>query len=309
MSDRNEKTTAILKIRAKLLDAARCWLKQNNYVEVHGPTIIPAVGDWPGHFEVKYFDKKAYLAQGLQPYAAAFVAKLGKIYTIAPTFRAEKSNDGRHLTEYWRIEVAQQCGLDTLIRSKEELVTHVCHALAKESLETFKSLNRSAKDFTKLRSPFPRLTYDEAVDILQRDGFNIVWGQKLDWDLESHLSGKFNQPFFIVKFPTNIETYFYESDPKRPELTLSADLLAPDGYGELGSSAQIIAEKKVMIKKMAEQNIDSIDQGWYMHFMQSGVSSLSEFAIGLERLMQWICKLTDIREAVAFPRLYHENYP
>src|SRR4030043_742744 len=111
----NEKALAVIKIRAKLLHAARCWLNQNGYIEVHGPTILPAVGDWPGSFEVKYFDKKAYLAQGLQPYGNAFVASLGKIYTIAPTFRAEKLSTGRHLNEYWRIEVAQQKGLGVII--------------------------------------------------------------------------------------------------------------------------------------------------------------------------------------------------
>jgi asparaginyl-tRNA synthetase len=305
----SEKTAAILKIRAKLLDVARCWFNQNGYVEAHGPIIIPAVGDWLGSFEVKYFDKKAYLDQGLQPYAAAFVASLGKIYTIAPAFRAEKLSDRRHLTEYWRIEVAQQCELNTIIRFEEELVAHVCRSLSKEPAELFRCFNRSVKDLAKVKTPFPRLTYDEAVDILQRDGFNVAWGQKLDWELESHLSDKFDQPFFIMRFPIDIETFFYESDPKKPELTLSADLLAPEGYGELGSSAQRITHKKVLSKKMAEENVDPADQRWYMNFMQSGASPHSGFAIGLERLIQWICKLVHIKEATAFPRLHDDIYP
>src|SRR3990170_8561446 len=129
----NEKTLAILKIRAKLLRAVRCWFIENDYVEVHGPTIIPAVGEWPGYFEVKYYDKKAYLTQGLQPYSNAFMANLGKIYTIAPAFRAEKLATKRHLTEYWRIEIAQRCNLRTIIEVQEELVTHVCRSLSKEA--------------------------------------------------------------------------------------------------------------------------------------------------------------------------------
>jgi asparaginyl-tRNA synthetase len=305
----NETKLAIIKIRAKLLHAARCWFNQNDYVEVHGPTIIPAVGDWPSSFEVKYFDKKAYLAQGLQPYANVFVASLGKIYTIEPAFRAEKLSTRRHLTEYWRIEVAQQCDLDTIVKFEEELVTHICQSLSKEAVEMFRCLKRSVKDLAKVQTPFPRLTYDDAVDILQRDGFNIVWGQKISWELENHLSLRFNRPFFITKFPLSVETFFHKSDPKRPELTLSADLLAPDGYGELGSSAQRITEKKVLYKKMTEENIDPADKNWYMNFIQSGAFPHSGFAIGLERLIQWICKLAHIKEATAFPRLHDDIYP
>jgi asparaginyl-tRNA synthetase len=304
----NEKTVVILKIRAMLLHAARCWFNQNDYVEVQGPTIIPAVGDWRSSFEVKYFDRKAYLAQGLQPYANAFVASLGKIYTIAPTFRAEKPRTRRHLTEYWRIEVAQQCELDTIIRCEEELVAHICHSLSKD-FEALNFFNRSAKDLAEVQTPFLRLTYDKAIDTLQKDGLNIVWGQKLSWEEENHLSLRFNKPFFITKLPMSYETFFLKSDLKRPELTLSADLLAPEGYAEIGSSAQRITEKKVMSKKMAEEKIDPADQKWYINFMQREAFPHSGFAIGLERLIQWICKLAHIKEATAFPRLYNSIYP
>ena len=305
----NEKNIAVLKIRAKILQAARSWLNQNDYIEVHGPTIIPAAGDWPGHFEVKYFDKKAYLAQGLQPYANAFVASLGKVYTIAPTFRAEKVKTRRHLSEYWRIEVAQQCDLDTIIATLEKLVAHICYNLSKEATEELKRLKRRANDLAKVQTPFRRLTYDEVIAMLQRDGFNISWGQKLDWELENYLSRNFNQPFFITEFPTNVETFFYKSHPDRPELTLSVDLIAPEGYGELGSGAQRTTEKKVMSKKMAEENIAAQDQRWFMDFMQRKALPQSGFVIGLERLIQWVCKLAHIKEASAFPRLSNSIYP
>jgi asparaginyl-tRNA synthetase len=306
---RSEKNKAIMKIRAKLLDAARCWLNSHDYVEVHGPTLIPAVGDWPGSFEVKYFDKKAYLTQGLQPYANAFVESLGKIYTIAPTFRAEKLRTNRHLTEYWRIEVAQKCYFDAIIGVQEELVTHICHNLATGATEELKHVKRPVKTMIEIDTPFQRLTYDEAIDLLQRDGFNVSWGQKLDWELENHLSLRFNRPFFIVKFPIGIETLFHKSDPKKPELTLSVDLLAPEGYGEISSGLQIITEKELISKKMIEENIDPADQLWYMNLMQCDSVPHSGFAMGLERLIQWICKLAHIKEATAFPRLYDSYFP
>jgi asparaginyl-tRNA synthetase len=305
----SEKTKAIMKIRAKLLDAARWWLNHHDYVEVHGPTIIPAVGDWPGSFEVKYSGKKAYLAQGLQPYANAFVASLGKIYTIAPAFRAERVKTKRHLTEYWRIEVAQQCVLDKMIGTQEELVAHICHSLSKEAVEELKRLNIDVEDLANVQTPFSRLSYDEVVDMLQKDGFNIVWGQNLNWELENHLSHSFKQPFFVTEFPVGAQTFFYKSHPKKSELTLSVDLLAPKGYGEIGGGGQMIDEKEVLLKKMAEEKVEPGDQQWYMSFMQYDSVPQSGFVMGLERLIQWICKLDNIREASAFPRLFDSIYP
>jgi asparaginyl-tRNA synthetase len=304
-----EKNKAVLKVRAKVLDAARCWLNQHDYVEVHGPTIIPAVGDWPGYFEVKYFGKKAYLSQGLQPYAKAFVAKFGKVYTIAPVFRAEKAMTKRHLTEYWRIEIAQKCDLNTIIEIQEELVAHICQSLSKEAAEELKYLRRNIENLSKVKAPFHKLTYDEAIETLQRDGRHVSWGQKIDWELENHLSRKFDQPSFITEFPVSIETFFFKPHPSRSELTLTADLLAPEGYGEIGGGGQMIDGKGVLVRKMTEEKIGRDDQKWYMTFMQYNSAPQSGFAIGLERLIQWICNLRNIKEASAFPRLSDNIYP
>jgi len=308
VNSKNEKTVAILKIRARLLDAARSWFKQNNYTEVQGPTIMPAVGDWPGSFEIKYFDKKAYLTQGLQPYASALVADLEKIYTIAPAFRAEKQSTQRHLTEYWRIEAAQQCTLNRILHSEEELIAHVCQALSKEAAEPFKHFNRSTNELANVKTPFPKITYDQAINTLQKEGFNVVWGQKLTQPLEENLSQQFKSPFFITKFPLSFETYFTKSDPKKPELTLSADLIAPEGYMELGSTAQRITQKKILSKRMADENTEPSEAKWYLSLMQKDTPH-SGFAIGLERFLQWLCKLEYIKEATAFPRTHDELYP
>jgi asparaginyl-tRNA synthetase len=308
VNPKKEKTIKILKIRAKLLEAARSWFKQNNYTEVQGPIIIPTVGDWTGSFEIKYFNKKAYLAQGLQPYAAAFVTGLEKIYTIAPTFRAEKQSNQRHLTEYWRIEVAQQCTLNKILHFEEKLVAYICQTLSKEPSETFECFNRSTKDLVNVKTPFPEITYDKAINKLQGEGFNIVWGQKITQQLEKHISQQFKSPFFITKFPLSLETYFTKSDPQKTELTLSADLIAPEGYMEIGSTAQRITNKKVLFKRMTEENTGQPEIKWYLSFMQKATPH-SGFAIGLERLIQWICKLEDIKEATAFPRTHDELYP
>lgn len=304
-----EKNTAVMTIRAKLLEAARGWLNQHNFVEVHGPMLIPAVGEWPGSIEVKYFDKKAYLSQGLHPYTNAFVANLGKIYTIAPAFRAEKSRSSRHLTEYWRIEVAQQCDLNTMLRVQEELVSSICHYLSAKASYELEYLNRSVKEISDVQTPFARLTYDEAIEMLQRDGFKISWGREIDWEFERHLSLKFNRPFFVTEFPIGPQTFFFKPHFRKPELTLSMDLLAPEGYGEIGGGGEVIDEKEVILERMKEEKIEIADQQWHMDILQYGSVPHSAFAIGIERLIQWVCKLAHIEESSAFPRLYDKIYP
>jgi len=306
---RSKRKQAIMKVRAKVLNATRRWFSQQGYTEVHGPTIIPAVGEWPGHFEVKYFDKKAYLTQGLQPYANVFVASLEKIYTIAPAFRAEKLRTRRHLTEYWRIEAAAKCNFNGMILVQEELVAHICQSLSKEAQEELKLLRRNTKDMIEVKTPFPRLTYDEAIEMLQEDGINIFWGEELTWELEKNISLRFDQPFFITDFPIGIQTFFYKSNPQKPELTLSVDLLAPGGYGEIAGGGRMIDEKEVLLKKLVEEKIEPADQQWYLDLIKNGSVPHSGFVIGLERLIQWICKLKHIREASAFPRLFDSIYP
>jgi asparaginyl-tRNA synthetase len=306
---RSKRKQAIMKVRAKVLNATRMWFDQQDYTEVQGPTIIPAVGEWPGYFEVKYFDKKAYLTQGLHPYADAFVASLEKVYTIAPAFRAEKLRKRRHLTEYWRIEAAAKCDFNDIIRVQEELLSHICQSLSKEAQEELKLLRRNANAMEKVKTPFPRLTYDEAIEMLQKDGNKIFWGEKLTWELEKEISLRFDQPFFITDFPVSIETFFYKSNPQRPELTLSVDLLAPGGYGEIAGGGQMIDKKEVLLKKMADEKIESNDQHWYLDLRQYSPVPQAGFVIGLERLIQWICKLKEIREASAFPRTFNSIYP
>ena len=305
----SEKAITVLKIRSRLLQAVRSWLSDRGYVEVQGPVIIPAIEDLPCSFEVEYFGKKAYLTQGLHPYANAFASHLGKVFTIAPAFRAEKLRTRRHLAEYWRIQVTEQGRFEKVISVQEELVAHVCSVLSEEAMEVLEFLNRPVDDLNKVRVPFPRLTYDEVISLLQRDGFKVWWGQNIDWEMEQHLSLQFKQPFFITSYPLNAETFFFKPDSEKPELTLSVDMLAPEGYGEMSSGAEMITDKEMMLEKLNEANVVSDSQRWFMSFNECHSSPLSGFAMGLERLTQWICKLVDIKEAAAFPRLYDSYFP
>lgn len=305
----NKKMIATLKIRSKTIKVARQWLYQNDYIEVQGPTIIPAEEDWPTYFKTKIFDKKAHLTQGLHPYAQVFAEKLEKIYTFAPSFRAEKTSTNRHLAEYWRIEVVQQSNLDTIIKVQEELIEYICQNLSKSSKDTLSILNSSTKHLEKVKTPFDRLTYEEAIETLQKHGSKIVWGQPIDHISEKNLSHMFEQPFFITEFPINSETYFYETIKETPELTMSVDLIAPQGYGELSSGTQRMTNKKELSKKMQEIEVNPKDQQWYLNFLKHNSAPQSGFAIGFERLIQWICNLKDIKDTTLFPRSHDNIYP
>jgi asparaginyl-tRNA synthetase len=248
------------------------------------------------------------LAKGFLPYGQVFADKLGKVYTVTPSFRKEQTSK-RHLTEYWRTEVVQHCDLENIMRVQEELIAHICSSLASEFKETLEGFNRSCSDLAKVRKPFRRLTYDEAIDMLQKDGYTICWGQEIGWELEQHLSLKFDKPFFIWKYPYSSETFFSKPDPEKPELSLYADLLAPEGYGEIASSLQMITEKEKLLQLMKEAGLNNNDQIWFLRFTQSCSEPCSGFAIGIERMLQWICKLSNIKKATAFPRLPDNIYP
>lgn len=305
-----QRNKAVLKIRASLLEASRTWLKKQGFVEVQGPVLLPAVGERPYGFHVNYFEKDAFLSGGLQPYSDIFVEMLGKVYTVAPTFRAEPLRDKRHLAEFWRVEVAAS-GLDLngMIQVEEELIAYVCRALCQDVVDELGSLRGSISDLERVRTPFPKITYDEAVERLQGTGCSINWGEPLSWALEHKLSTMFDVPFFVNEFPVSGETFFHKPQIEKPELSLCADLLAPEGYGEIASGGEVLSDRKVLIEKLREMKIEPSDRRWYLSLKRFGCGPQSGFALGVERLLQWVCKLQDISEATVFPRTYDRIYP
>ena len=303
----NERTAYLLRIRAFLLKKARSWFDNNGYTEAQGPILVPSNAKSSNSFTFKYYNKKACLSEGFLPYGWSFADKLGKVYCITPSFRQEQSTE-RHLSEYWRMEVVQEGGLDEILHVQEELIFFICSSL-KELHETLGYFGRSLQDLEKVQRPFSRVTYDEAIEILQKDRFEIYWGQKIADDLEHHLSLNFEKPFFIVKYPYSNETLLSKTDSRNPELSLSADLLAPEGYDEIGSSSQMLTEREPVLKLLKDANINLRNRLWFTSFMQPCSGRYSAFAIGIERLIQWICKIANIKEATAFPRTKDSFYP
>jgi len=310
---RSQKMQRILQIRAKLLKAAREWLEENGFTEFHAPILITAACEGGATlFTVKYFDREAYLTQSWQLYAEAAIASLGKIYTIAPSFRAEKSRTRRHLTEFWHLEVeVPWCDLNGIMKIEEDLLTHILHSLGRDtvSARNLEALGRSLKDLLNIEPPFPRITYDEAVEILNRDGIKFEWGDDLGWVEEKHLTLKFDRPFFITHYPKTAKAFYHKPDPARPEVTLSADLLAPEGYGEITGGGQRIDNLDELLERIKENNLNPEDYKWYIDLRRYGSVPHAGFGLGVERTVAWICKLDHIRDAIGFPRLINRVYP
>ena len=308
---RSQKMQRIMRIRSKMLEAAREWFTMNDYSEFHAPMLITAACEGGSTlFQVKYFDTDAYLTQSWQLYAEAAIASLGRIYTIAPSFRAEKSRTRRHLTEYWHLEVEiPWADMKGIMKVEEELLSHVCHTLGEEMPDDLKALGREPEYLLGIQPPFEQIPYDKAVDILREDGVDFKWGDDLGWIEEKHLTSKFTSPFFVTHYPRGVKAFYHKPDPDRPEVTLSVDLLAPEGYGEITGGGQRIDDLEELLGRIKEENLNPDDYKWYIDLRRYGSVPHSGFGLGVERTLAWICKLDHIRDGIAFPRLINRIYP
>jgi len=308
---RNEKMQATFRVRSCLLHEARRWLMDHGFLEVQVPILVnAAVEGGSTLFPVKYFDQNAYLSQSWQLYAEAMIASVGKIFTVAPSFRAEKSRTRRHLTEYWHLEVeAPWLELDGLMQLEEELVTHMCTQTAREMPEQLKLLGRSLDTICKLKPPFPRITYSEAVQKIRQQMPAFEWGQDLGYEEEKVLTQEFDSPFFVSRYPKGVKAFYHMPDPKDPRVTLSVDLLAPEGYGEITGGGQRIHLAEQLLARIREDHLNPDDYKWYTELRRFGTVPHSGFGMGVERVVAWVCGLEHIRDAIPFPRLINRIYP
>jgi len=309
---RDPKLQTILRLRSKFMEAARNWFTERGYTETQSPMFITAACEGGSTlFEVKYFDREGvYLSQSWQLYAEAMISSLGKIYTIAPSFRAEPSRTRRHLTEYWHLEVEEPwTDLDGILKVGDELVAHIGHTLAREMPRELKAVGRDPEDLLRLETPFPRITYDEAVETLQGGGVEMLWGDDFGWQQEGPLTRHFDQPFWVVGFPTGIKPFYHMPDPKRPEVTLSGDMMAPEGYGEIIGGGQRIHDYDQLMERIHEDNLDPEDYSWYLDLRRWGTVPHSGFGLGIERVLMWMCKLDHIRNTIPFPRDPRRVFP
>lgn len=305
---RSPTVTAILKVKASFIQAAREWLGKNGFIEVHCPLLINVACEGGATlFPVDYFKREAYLSQSVQLYQEAAITALEKVYSVEPSFRAEKSRTRRHLTEFWQIEAeAANTPLTEILKVQENLLTTACRLVREQSNAEFKLLRRR---FKPPEPPFQRITYSKAVEILRGLDVEFEWGEDFGAVEERVLSKQFKQPFFVTHFPRRCKAFYHDPDPTDPEVTLSADLLAPRGFGEIAGGGQRISDFSLLIESLKEFKLDPEDYEWYLDLRRYGSVVHSGFGMGVERVIRWMLRLPHIRDATLFPRTPARVYP
>lgn len=314
---------AILRVRAAVIRAVRDWLDDNGYINLDTPILTPAAAEGTTTlFETEYFDEgKAYLAQTGQLYNEANIYAFSKVYCFGPTFRAEKSKTRRHLTEFWMIEPEIAfCDLDCLMEIEEEFVTYIVQRVLQERAKELESLGRDITSLARVQPPFPRISYDEAAEMLaqirsetpdpeQKALLDFEWGMDFGAPHEVAITERFDKPVFVYGFPTKIKAFYMEPWPDRPEVCKSVDLLAPEGYGEITGGSERISDPQLLLRRIHEHELPEDAYKWYLELRKFGSVPHSGFGMGLERTISWICGIKHVRETIAFPRTINRVYP
>ncbi|WP_434731473.1 asparagine--tRNA ligase [Thermogladius sp. KZ2Tp1] len=309
---RSPKYTAIWKIKHTILDAGREWFKKDGWWEVTPPILTASACEGGATlFPVQYFEKQAYLSQSAQLYLEVMIFSLEKVWSLTPSFRAEQSRTRRHLAEYWHLEAeAAWYDMNDMMRVVESLVSHIVNRVLEERRRELDALGRNV-DFLKtaVETPYPRVKYDEAIEILQKKGVDIKWGSDLGADEERLLTQEFDRPFFVTHFPKEVKSFYMKLDPEDPRVVLGFDLLAPEGYGEVVGGSQREDDYDKLLQRIVENGYNVDDYKWYLDLRKYGSVVHSGFGLGIERLLMWIAGLEHIRDAMPFPRFRGRIYP
>ena len=308
---RSQRPHAILRIRDRFVKAVRDFFDEEGFTLVDTPIFTPAACEGTTTlFETEYFGDKAYLSQSGQLYGEAAAMAFGKIYCFGPTFRAEKSKTRRHLTEFWMIEPEVAFNdLDDNMRLAERFLEYTVQRVLKECPQEFATLERDTSKLQNVKAPFPRISYDEAIEILKRKGHNVEWGTDFGAPEETAISEEFDRPVFIHRFPTKIKAFYMKQDPNRPEVALGCDCIAPEGYGEIIGGGQREESVEALISRIQEHNLPLEAFQWYLDLRRYGSVPHAGFGLGLERTISWITGIDHLREAAAFPRMMYRIHP
>ncbi|MGO9116884.1 MAG: asparagine--tRNA ligase [Desulfomonilaceae bacterium] len=308
---RSSQQTALLRIRSVVSGSARRYFDELGFVSVEAPILTPtACEGTTSLFEVEYFDRSAYLTQSGQLYGEAAAMALGRIYVHGPTFRAEKSKTRRHLTEFWMIEPEMAFyDLDQTIELAEGLICRIAEEVLEKCSFELLSLERDRGALERIKPPFPRITYSQAVEILKEQKVEFNWGDDFGGDEETVLSSAFDKPVFVTHYPSSIKAFYMKKDPKDPRLALAVDLLATEGHGEIIGGGQREDSLDILESNIAEAGLDRDPLEWYLDLRRYGSVPHAGFGIGIERAVAWMAGIHHIREAIAFPRLMDRLYP
>jgi asparaginyl-tRNA synthetase len=312
---RSTRQWAILRIRATIIKAIRNWLDEHGFLLVDTPLLTPAAAEGTTTlFEVDYFGTPAYLSQSGQLYNEATITAFGKTYCFGPAFRAEKSKTRRHVMELWMVEPeAAYVELDECIEIEERLVSHIVSTVLAERRMELEIIERDVSKLEIIQPPFPRISYEDAVEMINRLGkdqeVSIEWGEDLGAPQETLLSEHFDKPLFVHHYPTEVKAFYMAQEPGRPEVCKSVDLLAPEGYGEIIGGGERSGDPDFLEKQIERHNLPKDAYSWYLDLRRYGGVPHSGFGLGIERTVSWICNLPHIRESIAFPRMLGTIYP
>jgi asparaginyl-tRNA synthetase len=308
---RSKRQHAVLRVRAEIIAAIRDFFDGRGFTLTDAPIFTPNACEGTSTlFQTKYFDDNAYLSQSGQLYMEATAAAFGKVYCFGPTFRAEKSKTRRHLIEFWMVEpeVAFNDLYDNM-ELAEQFVEYVVQRVLKNKAEEMKALERDTSHLQKVIAPFPRLHYKEAVEMILKENPNFIVGGDFGAPDETIISSKFEKPVFVHHFPSAIKAFYMKEDEKEPGYSMSCDLLAPEGFGEVIGGGQREESYETLVRKIQEHNLNLKDFEWYLDLRKYGSFQHAGFGLGVERTVAWICGLQHVRETIPFPRLYGRSYP
>lgn len=308
---RSRKQHAILKIRAEVINALRDFFNNEGFVLVDAPILTPSSCEGTTTlFETDYFGRKAYLTQSGQLYNEATCMAFGKVYCFGPAFRAEKSKTRRHIIEFWQIEPEiAYADLNKVIEYAERAIVYTVERVLENCKNELSIIERDTKLLENIKSPFPRKTYSEAVQILKDQGETFEWGEDFGAPQETVISNLFNKPVHITHFPSKVKPFYMKKAPENDKLALGVDILAPEGYGEIVGGGQREENFEVLEKRLEQDNLPKETFQWYLDLRKFGSVPHGGFGLGIERTVTWLCGIHHIRESIPFPRLLDRIYP
>ena len=315
---RSDRQWAIARIRASVVRAIRDWLDDNGYLLVDTPILTPAAGEGTTTlFEIDYHGVPAFLAQTGQLYNEADIFAFGKVYCFGPTFRAEKSKTRRHLQEFWMVEPEIAfCKLEELLEIEERFVSYIVQTTLERCADELKLLGRDTTLLENVKPPFPRISYDEAVAMINEAAARgetvppndepvsaIAWGDDFGAPHETYIASQFDRPVLVTHYPSQVKAFYMEPEPGRPEVCRSADMLAPEGYGEIIGGSERMSDPELLLAAIEKHKLPQDAYDWYIDLRRYGSVPHSGFGLGVERAVAWISGISHLREAIAFPRV------
>ncbi|WP_210365443.1 asparagine--tRNA ligase [Bacillus sp. REN3] len=309
---RSKRQHAVMKIRNEIIRATYEFFNEHGFAKVDPPILTGSAPEGTTElFHTKYFDEDAYLSQSGQLYMEAAAMALGKVFSFGPTFRAEKSKTRRHLIEFWMIEPEMAFyEFEDNLKVQEEYVSHIVQSVLGNCSVELKILNRDTSKLEKIKAPFPRISYDDAITLLHEKGFDdIQWGDDFGAPHETAIAETYEKPVFITRYPTSLKPFYMQPAPDRDDVVLCADLIAPEGYGEIIGGSERIHDFDLLKQRLEEHNLPIESYEWYLQLRQYGSVPHSGFGLGLERTVAWISGVEHVRETIPFPRLLNRLYP